>query len=393
MVSRVFIFVALVLTAGAAVAAGPIRIAHVYDNSGALAEHGQHLQRGLELGFEYATDGSWQMLGRRLEIIEKDSRSRSDQARSLLAEAYAQDGAVLAVGLMNSHAAVGALAVAADFRRVLIAAGVADAITGSAWNRYVFRVGRSWSQEAIANAIVAARPGVCIAAIAQDYEFGREGLAAYRQAANKLGATVYHEEYATADSNDPAQAMQRLIDALSDRGACREKYIFAIWAGAGHPLAGLPESPAEYAGIKLTLGGGLGLPAAIYPQLPELESAVDYHYLGPANAVNDWLVTQHFQRFNSPPSNYVAQGMAQALFIVAALERAGSTDTEALIEAMEGLSFDAPKGRLIMRPEDHQTLQPMYHVRLLPNDGQPPVAELVREIKAREIDLPIRNLP
>lgn len=378
---------------GTAVAAEPIRIAHVYDNSGALAEHGQQLQLGLELGFEYATGGSWRVLGRPLELVEKDSRSRPDQARSLLAEAYAQDGAVLAVGPLGSAAALGALAVAQDFRRILIAEGVTDAVTGSAWNRYVFRVGRSWSQEAIANALVAARPGVCIAAIAQDYEFGRDGLSAYRQAANKLGAIVYREEYSAADGSNSAQALQRSIAALIDRAACREKYIFAIWAGAGHPFASLPEAPAAYAGIKLALGGGASLPAALYPRLPVLESAVDYHYLGPANPVNDWLVIQHLQRYNTPPGALVAQGMAQALFIVAALERAGATDTEALIEAMEGLSFDAPKGRLIMRPEDHQALQPLYHIRLQPNGDQPPVVELVREIKLREIELPIRNLP
>lgn len=393
MAYRILVFLVLMAGVGAAAASEPIRIAHVYDNSGALAEHGQQLQLGLELGFEYATGGTWQVLGRPLELIEKDSRSRPDQARGLLAEAYTQDGVVLAVGPMGSAAALGALAVAADFRRILIAEGVADDITGAAWNRYVFRVGRSWSQEAIANAIVAARPGVCIAAIAQDYEFGREGLAAYRQAANKLGAIVFHEEYRRADSKDPAAAMQRLIASLIDRGACREKYIFAIWAGAGHPFAGLPESPADYPGIRLSLGGSITLPASLYPRLPELESAVDYHYLGPANAVNDWLVTQHFQRFNSPPSSLVAQGMAQALFIVAALEQASSTETEALIEAMEGLSFDAPKGKLVMRPEDHQALQPMYHIRLQPKGSQPPVAELVREIKLREIELPIHNLP
>lgn len=387
------ILLILALASGVAAAAEPIRIAHVYDATGALAEHGRQLQLGMQLGFEYATEGTWQVLGRPLELIGKDSRSRPDQVRSLLAEAYAGDGAVLAVGPLAAAAVLGAVAVAENFRRILIAESAADAVTSSAWNRYVFRVGRSWSQELIANAVVAARPGVCIAAIAQDYAFGRDGLAVYRQAANRRGAVVYREEYGAAGDNSAEGAMRRLLEALVDRGACADKYIFAIWAGGGHPFASLPESAQAYPGIKLTLGGSIALPAELLRRLPAVESAIDYHYRGPANPVNDWLVTQHFRRFNSPPSALVAQGMAQALFIVSALERAGSTDTEALIEAMEGLSFDSPKGRLVMRPEDHQALQPMYHVRLRPSPERTPELELVREIGWQEIELPIRNLP
>lgn len=371
----------------------PIRIAHVYDKSGALADHGAQLHRGLMLGFEYATGGTGKVLDRPLIVIEKDSELRPERVRTALAEAYGVDGAVLAVGPLASNVAIGALAVAEEYRKILVVEGVADAITGSDWNRYGFRVARNWSQEAIANAIVAARPGACIATIAQDYEFGRGGIDAYRSAANKLGAIVFHEEYVDVDSSDFGGAAARVMDALVERAACREKNVFAIWAGSRHPFDALVEAGAGDAGITFSAGGSVALPEDIYQRYPGLEGATTYHYLSPANEVNDWLVMEHFTRFNSPPSAYVAQGMAEAMFIVAALERAGSTETEHLIEAMEGLSFDSPKGRMTMRPEDHQALQPMYHFRMTSADGQPAVPSLVREIKAREIELPLRNRP
>lgn len=388
---RLFVIVlAAVLSVPGAAAEAPIKIAHVYDQIGALADYGRQLQVGLALGFEYATDGSNRVLGRPLVLIEKDSRLQPELARALLTEAYAEEGAVLAVGPLAPHVALGSLEAAAEQRRILIAQSVADDITGKAWNRYVFRVGRSWSQDAIANAIVAARPGACIATITQDYQFGRDGIAAYRKAANKLGAIVYHEEY-VADSSRLDAGIERLVAALADRGACRDRHIFAIWAGDGQFLKRLLSRQIEANGIRLTLGGGLLLQERARQALQSIDGAVDYHYLSPANPVNDWLVVEHLRRFNSPPSAYVAQGMAEALFIVAALEKAGSTDTEALIEAMEGLSFLAPKGRLVMRPEDHQALQPMFHLRIAPEAGRSPL--LVREIRAREIELPIRNRP
>src|SRR5699024_12705047 len=101
----------------------------------------------------------------------------------------------------------------------------------------------------------------------------------------------------------------------------------------------------------------------------------------------------HFRRFNQPPSAYVAQGMAQAMFILAAIEKAQSTATEDLIEAMEGLGFDTPKGQMIMRPEDHQALQPMYHVRNSGGQAGMQDMQLIREIKTQEIELTIRTEP
>ena len=42
----------------------------------------------------------------------------------------------------------------------------------------------------------------------------------------------------------------------------------------------------------------------------------------------------------------------------------GDTDTNKLIAAMEGMSFETPKGRMTFRKEDHQAMQSMYHFKI-----------------------------
>ena len=79
--------------------------------------------------------------------------------------------------------------------------------------------------------------------------------------------------------------------------------------------------------------------------------------------MNDWLVAEHQKRFNAPPDFFTAGGFAAASAVVAALQKAGSTDTEKLIAAMEGMTFDTPKGKMTFRKEDHQALQDMYHFK------------------------------
>ena len=85
--------------------------------------------------------------------------------------------------------------------------------------------------------------------------------------------------------------------------------------------------------------------------------------------------------------------MSEAIAVVEALKKAaGNTDTDKVITAMEGMSFQTPKGRMTFRKEDHQALQDMYHFKIKVDPAFAwGVPELVREIKAEEMQVPIRN--
>jgi branched-chain amino acid transport system substrate-binding protein len=76
---------------------------------------------------------------------------------------------------------------------------------------------------------------------------------------------------------------------------------------------------------------------------------------------------------------------------VAALKQAGSSDSEKLIAAMEGLTFATPKGPMTFRKEDHQALQDMYHFRIKKDAKDNDVLELVGTIAAKEMPLPVRT--
>ncbi|WP_258763306.1 hypothetical protein [Bradyrhizobium arachidis] len=50
-------------------------------------------------------------------------------------------------------------------------------------------------------------------------------------------------------------------------------------------------------------------------------------------------MTKHKERFNAPPDTATASAFDAALSIVNAVSKAGSSDTEKLISAFEGMSF------------------------------------------------------
>jgi branched-chain amino acid transport system substrate-binding protein len=344
------------------------------------------------MGLEYATEGTNMVLGRPIQVILKDTQLKPDRGKQLLTEAYKDDKVDLAVGPVSSAVGLAMLPVAKEFKKVLIVEpAVADSITGKAWNRYIFRTGRNSSQDAVSNAVALAKSGVVIATLAQDYAFGRDGVAAYKEAAEAKGAKIIHEEYVPIKTADFTAPAQRIIKAMKD--AKGDKYLFVIWAGKGNPLGKLHQMKLQDKyGIKLTSGGNILAALKLYKPLVGMEGATYYYYENPKNAINDWLVKEHFKRFNAPPDFFTCGGMSAALSVVTALKKAGSTDTEKLIAAMEGMHFQTPKGEMVFRKEDHQALQSMFHFKIAAKpDVEWGIPELVRELTWKDMDIPIRN--
>ncbi len=381
----------LVATLLATPAAAEIRIAHVYGKTGALEAYAAQSHTGLMMGLEYGTGGTMEIGGEPVVVIEKDTQLKPDVGKALLAEAYGDDDAHIAVGPVSSGVALAMLPVAEEYERILIVEpAVADSITGRDWNRYVFRTGRNSSQDAISNAVALGGENVKIATLAQDYAFGRDGVAAFREALEKTGAEVVHEEYVPTDATDFTAAAERIFNAME--GVEGEKKLFIIWAGGGNPMSKINAMDPSRFGIEIATGGNILAALTAYRELPGMEGATYYYYEIPDNDVNDWLVAEHMERFGTPPDFFTAGGMAAGLAVVEAIKKAGSTDTEALIAAMEGMEWMTPKGLMRFRPEDHQALQAMYHFRTEVQEGRDyGVPVLVRELGIEDMDIPIRN--
>lgn len=231
----------------------PIKIALLYGKTGPLEAYAKQTHNGLMLGLEYATNGTMKVLGRDIEVLEKDTQLKPDLGRALLAEAYGDDEVDIAIGGTSSGVTLAMLPVAEEYGKILLVEpAVADSITGEKWNRYIFRTGRNSSQDAVANAVALGGENVKIATLAQDYAFGRDGVAAFKEALKNTGGEVVFEEYVPQDTTDFTASAQRIFDALKDEEG--RKFIFIIWAGAGQP-AGQAER-AEARALRHRAGHG-----------------------------------------------------------------------------------------------------------------------------------------
>jgi len=377
----------------AAAGAQELRIALILGKTGPFEAYAKETETGFMLGLEYLTGGKMELDGRKLKVIVKDDQLKPDLAKAALAEAYGDDKVAIAVGTTSSGATLAMLPVAEEYKKVLIVEpAVADSITGEKWNRYIFRSSRNSTQDGLAGAATLMGEA-SIAFLAQDYAFGRDGVKAAKDALATMGskAKVVHEEYAPQNTTDFTAPAQRIFDALKSKPAPR--ILAIIWAGP-HPLGKIADLKPERYGIALAPGGNLLPVLKTWKSYAGTEGPIFYYYGFPKNPMNDWLVAEHMKRFKSPPDMFTAGGFAAASAVVTALTRARSTDTEKLIATMEGMDFETPKGRMTFRKQDHQALQSMYHFRIKKEKEQKnewDLLELVREIPASELPVPIRN--
>lgn len=375
---------AMVLPQMASAQGKPIKIALIASKTGPSEAYARDTERGLRLGLEYLTQGSMTLLGRKVEVIVKDDQMKPELSKALLTEAFSDDRADIAVGTSWSGGALSMAPVAEEFKKILmVEPAIADSLTGSNWNRYLFRASRNSFQDALASA-AGLRDGDNIAFLAPDYVYGRDGVKAFKDAlaATKSRAKILHEEFIPLSTTDFTASMQRIFDSM--KSASGRKYLVVIW-GAPNPIRKISELKPERYGIEFLSIGGANLENSKPWRGLDVSGGTFYYYGFPKNPMNDWLVAEHQKRFQVPPDLFTAGGFVTAAAIVSGIKKANSTDTEKLISAMEGMEFDTPKGKMTFRKEDHQAMQPQYQFRLKKNGtGEWDLLELVREIPAQE---------
>ncbi|MDF2520213.1 MAG: transporter permease [Clostridia bacterium] len=364
-----------------------VKIGMVTSKTGALQAYGEQSIRGFEMGLEYYTKGTNKIGDTEIQFIVEDSENKPEVAKQKAVKLFEEDKVDIIVGCASSSDALAIVPLAEEYQKIMVVEpAVADAITGDAWNKYIFRTGRNSSQDAAAAAAAIGKKGAKLGIFAPDSAFGHGGADAFKLAAAKLGAEIVFEAYPPADATDFTAQIQQMI-------AAKPEAVYVVWAGANSPWKAFMDMKVQEKGIRLSTGA---------PDIAALRTMWDnvgmegfcVYYNGlPNNEVNDWMIKTAKEKYNAVPDLFDAGGFAAAMSILTALDKTqGDADAEKLIATMEGMSFQTPKGTMTFRKEDHQALQVIYSIKLEKKDGfDYPVPVLVREMSPEETAPPIMN--
>jgi len=376
---------ALALAACAPTAAGPgadastgpaeITVGVITSETGPLAGYGKQYLDGFKAGLDYATDGTNQVNGTTLTIDYRDDAGDPDTAVGAAKELIGEGVNILA-GSASSGVAL-AIAEQAAQNKVLFLSGPAAADTLTGVNEYTFRTGRQSAQDvATAGTFLDDIEGKTITVFAQNSAFGQGNEAAVKAILGAEGATV-NSVLVAEDVTEFTPFAQQVLAGAPD-------LVFVAWAGA---TSGAMWQAMSQQGVldEIPVVTGLG-DAATFGAYGEASEKISFlnHYFsgGPDNEVNSTMI-ELVEDAGGTPDLFTPDGFNAALMLVHAIAE-GKGDVDAMIAALEGYTFDGPKGSITVRAGDHALLQEMYQVKLVA-DGGSFVPELVDTVPADEV--------
>jgi len=377
-------------------AGAPLKIGLLTDQSGALAIYGPMLENGFALGLEYATGGTNSIAGRAIQVITKDTASKADVGTQVARDLIEKENVDVLVGVPSSGVALAVAELAKQYKKIYIAQPAASPdLTGKNFNPYVFRTSRTSDQDALASGAALNKLGKTFVQIAPDYAFGYGSAAGFytvvKAGGGKFAVNDTPEKagaiYIPQDAKDFTPYLEKVLDTKAE-------VLVVTWAGAGFvPLftqmqqLGVFKAMQVYTGMgdNQTLKSG-------YSFATGSSGLIVYHYGLPKNAVNDWLVQKHKDKFKSVPDLFTEGGFTAAQMLVAGLKATnGDSSADKLMPVFEKMSFDGPKGKYTVRDYDHVLLQTMYVVKLTNTDNPDfKFFDLLSELKPEETAPPCK---
>lgn len=361
-------------------AAEPVDVALITSTTGPLAAYGKTFIEGFEAGLDHATDGTGIVDGMEIVVEYIDDGGDTDRAVASARDVIGQ-GYTILTGTASSGIAL-SLAEQAEQNKVLYISGpaAADAISGV--NDYTFRSGRQSLQDVATAGSFIDVAGKKVLVFAQDNAFGQGNLAAVEGVLGAAGAEVT-SVMVPEDVTEFTPFAAQVLDAAPEM-------VFVAWAGA---TSGAMWSSLDQQGVldSTTVVTGLG-DTTTYNAYGAASEKIDFlnHYFAGAadNEINAAMI-EYVEAAGGTPDLFTPDGFTAALMVVHAIQEAGGADdVDAMVAALEGWSFDGPKGSYTIRESDHAVIQPMYQARLVSDGAGGWVPELVAEVPGEDVAPP-----
>lgn len=360
-----------------------LKIGVMSDLTGGLALFGNEMWEGLQLGFDYATDGTMVAGNRPIELIIKDDTSDVEAGAAAARELIESEGVEILIGNTSSAVALQVQQIADENEVVYFAAPAASPdITGANWNEHTFRVCRNAAQDPLTVAQWALENvGNRYLILAEDYAFGQATAAGFEITFSALGAEFLDETiFAPSDTTDFTPYIQQILAEEPDG-------LILVWATNTSATILFDQLTSQGVTEKIPFITGFSsndLTRLLVPDNIGSVGLIVYHYTLPETDANDWMTQKYIEVYGGPPDLFSECGFATAQAVVQALNLTeGVTTSSDLIGALEGLTFDGPKGTYTIRAGDHQALAPMYVVQLVNiDDPDDAFFNLVSEVSA-----------
>jgi branched-chain amino acid transport system substrate-binding protein len=351
----------LLLTLGvtpAVFAADTIKVGEVQTYS-KLASFTHPYRNGWQLALEEINNAGG-VMGKKIEVISRDDQGKPGEAVKVAEELVGKDKVDLLMGTFFSHVGLAVTDFAKRNKVLFVAAEpLSDAVVWAKGNRYTFRLRPSTYMQAAMLAVDAAQnPAKRWATIAPNYAYGKDAVASFKKVlkAKRPDVEFVAEQWPALFKINAGAEIQALADAKPEavynvtfgsdlakfvregklRGFFKDVFMVSLLSGEPEYLDPLKDEAPE------------GWLVTGYPW---------YDIKTPAHAK---FVAAYQKKFDDYPRTGSVVGYNTMYSVYHVLKKAGTTDTEKMVDAMEGLTFDSIVGPVTFRKIDHQSTMGAY---------------------------------
>ena len=351
-----------------AVRAADIKIGFPIPLSGPAAIYGEPVLKGAEMAVaEINAKGG--VLGRKLQLLSRDSKASADEAVRLARELIIKDSVDFLSGTLTSAEAPAVSTVAKENQIVFVAPTSKSTILTDAQHihPYIFRVASNTDVEGLAAATLMAKwkDVKTVATIAPDYAYGRDAAAAFIAALKKLrpDIQVVDQQWPKLGEPDFTPFITAQMSKHPDAVYC------SLFAGdfVSFTKQGTPRGYYKAINNRLIDGGEIGTP----DEAQALGADYPYGVIGDAydpvvfagneppehkKFIEDLKAFTHAKY----ASGWSIVGYQSIYALAEGIKKANSTKSDAVSKALLGLTFDTPVGPRTFSVKSHETFAPEY---------------------------------
>ncbi|MBU2054986.1 MAG: ABC transporter substrate-binding protein [Proteobacteria bacterium] len=324
--------------------------------SGAFKDNGDRTIWGIEAAVNEANSKGG-LLGKKIELVIEDNQGKGEIGVQKAKKLVMQDNCVVVIQGSSSGVG-GAIGQAMPRLKRIYLDTNAEAmdITGKNFNPYVFRtcLNAGMHVKALAHYFGKKTQYRKVFLINQDYSWGYD-VAKYYEAAIKQFAPntqVVGKEFHQVFNKDFAPYVSKITASGAD---------YVISGNWGTDLTQLVVQSRKL-GMKIPIGATFLDDDGVMNIAREAAEGciqANMYILGidsdKARAFED---TFHKYSGGKWPSFVIMEAYIGTKMFIEAVRKAGSFDTDKIIKAFEGMTWDGPIGPITMRPEDHQAQMP-----------------------------------
>lgn len=340
-------------------------------------------KKGMELAVDQI-NASGGLLGKKVELVTRDDNASPGDAVRAAEELLSREKVDVLTGTFLSHIGL-ALTDFAKQKKVFFLASepLTDKIVWQNGNRYTFRLRPStYMQVAMLVPEAAALKKKRWAIVYPNYEYGQSAAATFKQLLKAAQPDVeFVAEQATPLGKvDAGSVVQALADAKPDA-------IFNVLFAADlakFVREGNTRGLFKGREVVSLLTGEPEYLDPLKDETPNGWIVTGYPWYGIKTPEHQAFLKAYQDKFKDYPRLGSVVGYATIMSIAEGVRKAGSTDTEKMIQAFKGLSLMSPFGPITYRSEDHQSTMGGY-VGKTKNDGGKGVMVDFRYVDGKDV--------